>query len=97
MQLSGYIHSPTEPTFIAYRYGMEYLMHNPNKHIMYSRNKIFKLNESPNQCFLKVGGTEIKKLSNTPTSFTHIVMRIMQEISLTCNPSLQQLTSSMAP
>ena len=40
---------------------MEYLMHQPNEPITYSRNNIFKLNESTQQFFFKLGSAEIKK------------------------------------
>ena len=42
MRLSGYMNAPTEPTFLAFKNGMEYLMHHPHEPIMYSRNKINK-------------------------------------------------------
>ena len=50
-----------EPDLIDLRHGTEYLMQHPHKHIMYSRKKNFKVNESAHQCFFKVGGAEINK------------------------------------
>ena len=59
MRLSGYMNAPTECKFIDLRHGMEYIIHHPNENIMYSRKQNFKLNESPHQWFLKLGGVEI--------------------------------------
>ena len=61
MQLSGYINAQTEPVFLALRHGMEYLTHRPHEPIMYSINKIFKINERPYQYFVKEGSAEINK------------------------------------
>ena len=77
MILSGYMNAPTEPSFLALKNLMEYLIHNPNEPIMYSINNIFKLNEIPHQCFFKAGSAEIKKISNTPNFFTYNATWIM--------------------
>ena len=55
------MNASTEPTFIALRHGMECLMHNTHEPIMYSRKKIFKLNDILPQCFFKSGSEDIKK------------------------------------
>ena len=80
MRLSGYMNALTVPAFLALKYGMEYLMHHPHEPIMYSRNRIYKNNEIPHQCYFEAGDAEIKKIGNTPASSTHIVMQIMPEI-----------------
>ena len=77
MNTSGYMNSPTEPDFIALKHDKEYLMYHPNEPIMYSRNKIHKTEEIPHQCYFKSGDVEIRKIRNTLTSFTHIVMQII--------------------
>ena len=61
MRLSGSMNDPTEISLISIRYGMEYIMNHSHEHIMYSRNKVFKTNESPHQYFFKAGDEEIKK------------------------------------
>ena len=61
MNLSGYMHSPTEPDLLSLRNGTEYLMQHPHEPIIYSRKKNFKINEIPHQCFLKEGDEEINK------------------------------------
>ena len=71
-------------------------MHHPNEPIMYSKNDIFRLNGSPNQCFFKAGSEEIKKLRNTTDFFTHIVTQIMQYISLIDYKSPKHINYSMS-
>ena len=61
MRLSGYINAPTEPAFLALRHGMEYFMYQPHEPITYSRNNVFKLNESLSQCVFKTVSAEINK------------------------------------
>ena len=38
---------------------MEYIMHNPHEHIIYSKKHISKANESPHKCFFKAGSADI--------------------------------------
>ena len=97
MHLSGYMNPPTEPDFLALKHGMEYLMNHPHETIVHSRKKIHKTDESPHQCYFKAGYAEIIKIGNTLTSFTHIVMQIMPEISLIDVKSHPQFISSMLP
>ena len=47
MLLSVYTNAPTEPDFIAFKHGMEYLMHHPHEPIMYSRFYFIKLIKTP--------------------------------------------------
>ena len=61
MRISGYMNAPIEPAFLALKHGVEYLMHHPHKPIMYSRNKNHRTEESPHQCYFKVGYAEISK------------------------------------
>ena len=46
MRLSGYMNAPTEPTFIAPKHGMEYLMHHMKPSCTQER-KFIKMKESP--------------------------------------------------
>ena len=39
MPLIGCMNAPTEPDFIAFNHGMEYLMYYPHEPIMYSRKR----------------------------------------------------------
>ena len=78
MRLSGYMNAPTEPAFIDLKHLMEYLMHHPHEPIMYSRKKVHITEEISHQCYFKSGDSEIIKIRNTPTSFTHILMQIAQ-------------------
>ena len=55
MHLSFYMNAPTEPDFLALKHDMEYLMHRPHEPIMYSRKNIYKIDESPHQCYFKAG------------------------------------------
>ena len=68
----------TENSFISLKYVMEYLMHHPHEPIVYSRNNIFKLNETTHKFFFKAGSAEIKKISNTPTSFTYTMVQTVE-------------------
>ena len=70
-------------------------MNHPHETIMYSRKKIHKTDESPHQCYFKAGDAEIRKIRNTLNSFTHIVMQIIPDISLTDTHSHPQFVSSM--
>ena len=97
MHLSDYMNAPTEPSFIALRHGMKYLMHHAHEHIMFSGKKINKTDEIPHQCYFKEGDSYIRKMRTTLTSFTHIVMQIMPEIFLTDFHSNPQFISSMLP
>ena len=80
IELGVYMNPPTEPLFISLRHGMEYLMHHPREHIMYSRKNIFILNDIRFLFFFRSGTAEIKKHRNNSTYFTHNVMQIMQYI-----------------
>ena len=55
------MNSPARTEILALRYSMEYLMHNPNKPIMYSRKNISPKNEIPLQCFFKAGNRDINQ------------------------------------
>ena len=59
--LSGYINSPTEPTLLSLRYGMEYLVHHPHEPIMYSRKKALIINDITHQYFFKADSAETNK------------------------------------
>ena len=83
MRLSGYMNSPTEPAFIDLKHGMEYLMHHTHEPIMYSRKKIIELKRAPINVTSNQEMQKSTKIRNTLTSFTYIVMQIMQGISLT--------------
>ena len=61
MRLSVYMNAPTEPDFLELRNGMEYLMYHSHELIIYSRKKLFKVNDSSNQCFFKSGSAYIKQ------------------------------------
>ena len=95
MRLSGYMNSPTEPAFIDLKHGMEYLMHHTHEPIMYSRKKIIELKRAPINVTSNQEMQKSTKIRNTLTSFTYIVMQIMQGISLTDAQSPQHLISSM--
>ena len=95
MRLSGYMNAPTDLDFLALRHGMENLMHHPHEPIVYSRNKYSKqmkyhINVSSKQVMQKS-----TKFSYTPTSSTHIVMHITQDIFRTSALLHQQITSIM--
>ena len=49
---------------------MEYLMHHPHEPIMYLRNNIFKLNDTPYQFFFKAVSERINKNQENP-NFLH--------------------------
>ena len=55
------MNAPTEPAFLSLRNGMEYLLHHPHEPIIYSRKKIFKLNEILHQYFFGLVSAEINK------------------------------------
>ena len=61
IRFSGYMNTPKEPEFLSLVHGMEYLVHHPQKVIMYSRKNIFNLNERPLQCFFSKGSVDINK------------------------------------
>ena len=61
MRLGGHMNALKEPEFLPLRHGMEYIMYQPHKPIMYSRNKIFKINDIPLQFFFNTGNTEINQ------------------------------------
>ena len=57
MRLGGYMNVPTEPTLLALKHVMEYIMQHPHEPVMYSRNKMYKTNQIPHQCYFKVGNS----------------------------------------
>ena len=72
MCLSGYNNAPVEPALLARTHGMEYIIHHPQKPIIYSWKKIHKTHESPHQCYFKEGNAEINKnqeYSNFPHTY----------------------------
>ena len=76
---------------------MEYLMHHQHEPIMYPINNIFKLNDSPLQCFFNTDSVEMNQTQKIPTSFPKTVMQILQYISVTEALPPQHITSSMEP
>ena len=61
IHFSGYINAPTEPAFLCIGRSMEYFMQHLHEPIIYSRNKNFKTNKIPHQCFFKTGDVEFNK------------------------------------
>ena len=55
------MNAPIETYFIALGHGMGYLMYHRHEPILYSRRKIIKLNDIPNQCFFNSGSAEINR------------------------------------
>ena len=86
-----------QTAFITLRHGIQYLMHHPQENIMYSRNKITKLNDISYQSFFKTDSVDIIKIRNNPTSFTHTEIHTTKDISLTGSPPPQHPTSSTEP
>ena len=82
MRLIGYMNAPTEPDLLALKHGMGYLMHHPHEPIMYAKIKRIKLIGAHTNATSKQGMNKSIKIRNIPTSFTLIVMQIMEEIYL---------------
>ena len=61
MHPSCYMNAPEEPDFLAIKNGTEYIIDHSHEPIMYSRNKIYKTDEIPHQCYFKAGDSEINK------------------------------------
>ena len=97
MRLSGYMNAPTEPAFLALKNGIEFLMRHPHEPIIYSRKKLMEQTKFPIIVTSKQDIQKSAKIRNTPTSFTHMVMQIMMEISLIDIHSHLNLISSMIP
>ena len=97
IRLSGYMNAPTQPAFISLKHDMEYLMHDPHETIMYSRKKIHRTDRRPHQCYFRAGDSEIRKIRNILTSFTHILMEIVPEISMIDFQSHPKFISSVVP
>ena len=72
-------------------------MHHPHEPIMYSRKKFIKYMEYHINVTSKLEMHKSAKTRNTITYFTHIVINIMPEISMTDAQSHQQFISSMIP
>ena len=61
LRLIGYMNAPSETAFLALYQFMDYIMHHPHEPIMYSRNKVFKNNESLLQFFFNPGKDEMNQ------------------------------------
>ena len=75
MRLSGYMNYPKEQELISLYHGMEYLRQHPHEPIMYSPKHIFKLNNSPLQCFFRYYKSEI----NQTQKYSHFLHAYFDE------------------
>ena len=72
------MNSSEEPTLLALRNVMEYLMQHAHEPIMYSRNIFSKQTKPPINVYSKQAMQNSTKIRNTPTSSINIVTNIMQ-------------------
>ena len=83
MRLCGYLNYLIEPSFLALSLDMEYIMYHLHEPMMYSKDEIFLKTRAHFNVYSRQVMQKPTKHKNSSTSYTHNVMHIMHDISVT--------------